>query len=214
MNFSIILINTLTFFALLNPFGNVPLFIGMTEDMDKHMRRKILNIVVITAFLITMVFTLVGDFLMTKFFQIGIEELKMAGGLILIVIATKNIVFAEPEKEETENEPGDIKKHIREAIIPMAFPMLVGPGLLTATLITRVKYGFFVTCACVVISFVVMYIVFWVGNYLEKILNKLILFILARVMQIFILAIGFRIFFAGLFKSLELYGIISPIIEN
>lgn len=212
MNFSIILLNTLTFFALLNPFGNVPLFIGMTEDMDKATRNKILNIVIITALLITIIFSLVGDFLMTKFFQIGIEELRMAGGIILIIIGIKNIIFSETNTE-SDSKPKDMSHHIRQAIIPMAFPMLVGPGLLTATLIARVKDGLLVTCLCIFITFIVMYFVFWLGNFIEKILNKLILFILARVMQIFILAIGFRIFFAGLFKSLELYGIIGPITE-
>lgn len=51
MNFMVILTSTLTLIAVLNPFGNVPLFIGMTEGMDKKTRSKILNIVVLTAFL-------------------------------------------------------------------------------------------------------------------------------------------------------------------
>lgn len=216
MTYSIILLNTLTFIALMNPFGNVPLFISMTEDMDKNTKNKVMNIVILTGLVITLIFAIIGNFLMAKFFQIGIEELKMAGGLILIVIATRGIVFSENEKKDQEisNQPTDITTHLKQAIIPMAFPMLVGPGLLTATLIARVKYGLIATCMAVFISFIIIYFIFWLGKYLEKILNKLILFILGRVMQIFILAIGFRIFLSGLFNSMEAYGIISHLIQN
>ena len=199
-----ILETVLTLIAVLNPFGNVPLFIGMTEGMSKEHKYKILNIVVATAFLITVIFSLIGDFLMTKFYNIGIDEFKMAGGLILIVIATKNIIFPETE----ENNPHKVitlEDQIKKAIIPMAFPMLVGPGVLTATLIARAQYGFFITLISIIISFIIIYVVCWLGNYIEKIVGKLVLYILSRVMQIFILAIGFRIFFSGLFDAIKLY---------
>ncbi|QNM14417.1 MULTISPECIES: MarC family protein [Fusobacterium] len=207
MNFMVILTSTLTLIAVLNPFGNVPLFIGMTEGMDKKTRSKILNIVVLTAFLITLLFSLIGNFLMTKFYQIDMEELKMAGGLILIVIATKNIISPEPKAED--NSCGSLQDELKKAIIPMAFPMLVGPGVLTTTLITRAKYGVLINIEAIIASFLIIYVVFWVGNYIERILGKLVLYILSRVMQIFILAIGFRIFFTGLADALRTYHIIG-----
>lgn len=194
----------LTLIAVLNPFGNVPLFIGMTEGMDKERKHKVLNVVVFTAFVITVLFSLIGDFLMTKFYNIGMDELKMSGGLILIVIATKNIIFPETE-DEKPHEVISLQDQIKKAIIPMAFPMLVGPGVLTATLIARAQYGLVNTLISTLISFIIIYVVCWLGNYIEKIVGKLVLYILSRVMQIFILAIGFRIFFSGLFDAIELY---------
>lgn len=203
MNLTAVFTSTLTLIAILNPFGNVPLFIGMTEGMDKEKKTKILNVVVLTAFLITLIFSLVGNFLMTKFYQIGMDELKMAGGLILIVIATKNIIFPETEKEKSDAVSFD--EQIKKAIIPMAFPMLVGPGVLTTTLITRSQYGIVVDMLAIVFAFIVIYFICWLGNYIERIVGKLVLYILSRVMQIFILALGFRIFFAGLFEALKIY---------
>ena len=207
MDFTAILTSTLTLIAILNPFGNVPLFIGMTEGMEKKERVKILNVVVLTAFLITLIFSLLGNFLMTKFYQIGMDELKMAGGLILIVIATKNIIMPGTEKDgDTSCSESD---QLKKAIIPMAFPMLVGPGVLTTVLITRAKYGMLVNIESIVVSFIIIYAVLWVGNYIERILGKLVLYILSRVMQIFILAIGFRIFFIGLIEALKIYGVLK-----
>ena len=94
MNFTVIFTNALTLIAVLNPFGNVPLFIGMSDGLDKQTRKKLQNIILFTAFCITFIFSLVGEFLMTKFYRIGMDELKMAGGLILIVIATKNLYIS------------------------------------------------------------------------------------------------------------------------
>lgn len=205
MDFTAILTSTLTLIAILNPFGNVPLFIGMTEGMGKKERSKILNVVVLTGFLITLIFSLVGNFFMTSFYQIGMDELKMGGGLILIVIATKNIIIPETKNDKDLNCSHD--EQLKKAIIPMAFPMLVGPGVLTTVLITRAKYGIVINVESIIISFIVIYAVFWIGNYIEKILGKLVLYILSRVMQIFILAIGFRILFSGLSEAIKLYNL-------
>lgn len=154
--------------------------------------------------MITTIFSLIGNFLMTKFYAIGMDELKMAGGLILVVIATKNIIF--PRKEsDSEQEVISFDEQIKRAIIPMAFPMLVGPGVLTTALIARTQVGLFNTLAAIIISFIFIYTLYFLGGFIEKILGKLVLYILSRVMQIFILAIGFRIFFSGLSQAVKIY---------
>ena len=203
MHLTVIFTNALTLIAVLNPFGNVPLFIGMSDGLDKKVRTKLQNIIVLTAFSITLIFSLVGEFLMTKFYRIGMDELKMAGGLILIVIATKNLIF--PGMNKKSDEPLSPDEQVKRAIIPLAFPILVGPGVLTTALINRAQIGTVMNSLSIVLAFVIIYGIYIAGGYLEKILGKLVLFILSRVMQIFILAIGFRILFSGLSEAIKLY---------
>lgn len=189
--------------AVLNPFGNVPLFMGMTDGMDKDIRHRLFQVVAITGFAITLIFSLVGDIIMTKIYKIGIDELKMAGGLILILMSIKSLIFPEKKRKSEMNLPPD--EQIRKAVIPMAFPMLVGPGTLTTSLISKSEFGIPATVIAIFVTFIVIYIVFTIGNYIEKILGKLVLYILSRVMQIFIMAIGFRLFFSGFYEVLEKY---------
>lgn len=191
--------------AVLNPFGNVPLFIGMSDGLDKQTRKKLQNIILFTAFCITFIFSLVGEFLMTKFYRIGMDELKMAGGLILIVIATKNLIF--PAAKSSTNESISPDEQVKKAIIPLAFPILVGPGVLTTALINKAQTGIISSTLSILIAFVIIYAIYVIGSYLEKILGKLVLYILSRVMQIFILAIGFRILFSGLSEAIKIYNI-------
>ena len=140
---------------------------------------------------------------MTKFYRIGMDELKMAGGLILIVIATKNLIF--PAAKSSTNESISPDEQVKKAIIPLAFPILVGPGVLTTALINKAQTGIISSTLSILIAFVIIYAIYVIGSYLEK--GKLVLYILSRVMQIFILAIGFRILFSGLSEAIKIYNI-------
>lgn len=203
MGVNTIFINALMLIAVLNPFGNVPLFIGMTEGMEKEIRKKLFKAITLTGFFITFLFSLVGEFLMINFYKIDMNELRMAGGLILVLMAVKNLIFP-PMKKEREEANISPEEQIKQAVIPMAFPMMVGPGSLTTALIGRSEYGVVYNSLSILTAFAVIFMIFVIGNYLEKIFGKLVLYILSKVMQIFIMSIGFRIFFDGFFKMLEL----------
>lgn len=203
MGVNTIFINALMLIAVLNPFGNVPLFIGMTEGMEKEIRKKLFKAIALTGFFITFLFSLVGEFLMINFYKIDMNELRMAGGLILVLMAVKNLIFP-PMKKEREEAHISPEEQIKHAVIPMAFPMMVGPGSLTTALIGRSEYGVVYNSLSILTAFAVIFMIFVIGNYLEKIFGKLVLYILSKVMQIFIMSIGFRIFFDGFFKMLEL----------
>ncbi|MCI6033368.1 MarC family protein [Fusobacterium varium] len=203
MGVNTIFINALMLIAVLNPFGNVPLFIGMTEGMEKEIRKKLFKAIALTGFFITFLFSLVGEFLMINFYKIDMNELRMAGGLILVLMAVKNLIFP-PMKKEREEAHISPEEQIKQAVIPMAFPMMVGPGSLTTALIGRSEYGVVYNSLSILTAFAVIFMIFVIGNYLEKIFGKLVLYILSKVMQIFIMSIGFRIFFDGFFKMLEL----------
>ena len=127
----------------------------------------------------------------------------MAGGFILALMAIKNLIFPNNRnrKSETKLSP---EEQIKQAVIPMAFPMMVGPGSLTTALISRSELGVFINSLSILIAFILIYLIFMIGNYLEKLLGKLVLYILSKVMQIFIMAIGFRIFFDGFFQMLKI----------
>lgn len=195
MNIYGIFTETLMLIAVLNPFGNVPLFVGMTANMEKETRDKLFKTIAITGFFIMWLFSLVGEFLMTNFYKIDMKELKMAGGMILVVMAFKNLIFS-VGKQNAQLEEISPEDQIKRAVIPMAFPMMVGPGSLTTVLILKAEKGTMMTSFSILITFII-------GNYLEKIVGTLVLYILSRVMQIFIMSIGIRIFFSGLMGILQ-----------
>jgi len=198
----LILGSTLTLLALLNPFGNVPLFIAMTEGKCKNLRKKIFNTVTLTAFSIVIFFAVIGKFMMDDFFKVSMGELRMAGGILLLVVALKNLLFPPAsrvsESTRKNDEEIDVEAEVKKAIIPMAFPMLVGPGSLAAVLIIRQSKGLDVAIGSAIIAFSIIFLLFKSANVIERVLGNLPLFVLSRVMQIFIMAVGIKTFILGL----------------
>ena len=202
--FTHFILNCASLIAVLNPFGNVPLFVSLTEHMKTETRQKLFNLIVYTGFTIIVVFSLVGDLMMTYLFRIEMKEIRMSGGIILVVVALKNLIFGSKKtklKSQEENHLSE-QEEIQQGIIPLAFPMMVGPGSMTTILITRREFGAIYAIAVAVLVFLIIKILFKYSHIIEKVFGKLVLYVLGRVMQIFIMAIGIRIFFSGLFEIL------------
>ena len=200
MFFHNVIADALTLIAILNPFGNVPLIVTMTEGMDKEVRAKLYKTVAVTAFFIMLIFGLVGEFLMKNLYKIELKEFRIAGGLLLASLAFRNIVL--PAKKSKENELKTLtpEEQVQQGIIPMAFPMLVGPGSLATMLIVKSQASFVQCTISLFLAFVVVSFIMYLGTFIEKILGKLVLYILSRVMQVFMMAIGIRIFISGVLE--------------
>jgi len=202
-----IVMNAMTIIAIVNPFGNVPLFIGLTEGMKKNTRKKLFKVIVVTAFSIMAGFAMVGSFMMNNFFKVEMKEVRIAGGIILVIVALKNLLF--PKKNNEKNEVQEIlteEEEIKQGIIPMAFPMLVGPGSLAGILLIRQEVGIISSTLSCVIVFLIIHLMFSIADTIEKIFGELVLFVLSRVMQLFIMAVGIKTIISGITMVIQEIG--------
>jgi len=202
-----IFINAMTMIAILNPFGNVPLFIGLTEDMGKITRKKLFKVIVITGFSIMALFGVIGTFMMHNFFRVEMKEVRIAGGIILVIVALKNLLF--PKKNKKKDEPQEElteEEEIKQGLVPMAFPMLVGPGSLAGVLLIRQEAGVISSTLSCVVVFVIIHFMFCTADFIEKIFGELVLFVLSRVMQLFIMAVGIKTIISGVTMVIQEIG--------
>lgn len=191
--------NCLSLIAILNPFGNVPLCVTLSDGMNPKSRKKLFDLIVYTGFSIVLLFGLLGDILMKYFFRVEMTEIRIAGGILLVVVALKNLLFIKNKtkmfkKEEDAIDDNEIKKKI----IPMAFPIMVGPGTMATILIIRNEYGALQVIGATFIAFSFIKLLLTYSHLIEKVLGKLVLFVLGRVMQIFIMAVGVKIFIGAI----------------
>lgn len=91
----------------------------------------------------------------------------------------------------------DDKEILRQSLIPMAFPMLVGPGTLASVIVIAEDGGLDVALGGVMIAFIFMFILFHFAATIEKIVGKLILHVFSRIAQVFIVAM-FKMIIVGL----------------
>ncbi|MCW0240365.1 MarC family protein [Campylobacter lari] len=191
----IILLASVAIIAVLNPFGNLPQFIAMTEGLDADTRKKLFRNIIYTAFCIVLVFLLSGPFIMKYLFKIDINDLRVAGGLILIIMSTKNLLFT-PSSSQFQHYQGlSHKELLKKSIVPMAFPMLVGPGTLSTVVVISEDQN--LAIASVLLTFAFIFALFHFSATIEKVIGKLVLYVFSRIALVFIMAMGVKMIAIG-----------------
>lgn len=124
-----------TLFALLNPLGMLPVFIGYTDGLNAGVQRWLALLVTLTVLGLMILFLLTGNNIL-HFFGITLDAFRMAGGIILLLIGI-NIVNATPNQKTTASVTGGVGGDLGEAesvyrmiVVPFAMPLLVGPGVI------------------------------------------------------------------------------------
>lgn len=190
----------ITLFAILNPFGNLTQFLAMSDGLPLMLRKKLFRTILYTAFTIVLVFLSSGPLFMNYIFRVSLDDLRVSGGLVLIIMAIKNLLFSTKiaTKDFSSYQDMDDKEILRQSLIPMAFPMLVGPGTLASVIVIAEDGGLDVALGGVMIAFIFMFILFHFAATIEKIVGKLILHVFSRIAQVFIAAMGFKMIIIGL----------------
>ncbi|MBC5857190.1 MarC family protein [Campylobacter jejuni] len=193
----------ITLLAILNPFGNLTQFLAMSDGLPLMLRKKLFRTILYTAFTIVLVFLSSGSLFMNYIFRVSLDDLRVSGGLVLIIMAIKNLLFSAKiaTKDFSSYQDMDDKEILRQSLIPMAFPMLVGPGTLASVIVIVEDGGLDVALGGVMIAFIFMFILFHFAATIEKIVGKLILHVFSRIAQVFIAAMGFKMIIVG-FKDI------------
>jgi multiple antibiotic resistance protein len=180
---------TVALFVIVDPIGTVPLFANLTSGMNPVARNKMFRTVAYVGSALLIIFALVGQELLVLF-GITLPSFQIAGGLLLLILSME-ILFRRERFAKTEN-PED------SGIIPMAFPLLVGPGAITTTMITLTAYGIVVALLSI---FIVMFLTWITMRFTPKLLHVLGRTgssVIAQVMGVFIAAIAIQFIIAGI----------------
>lgn len=117
-----------TLFLIMDPLGNVPVFLAVLKQVAPERRRKILVREVLIAYAVLLFFLLVGERVL-NLLQIEQETISIAGGIVLFLIAVR-MVF--PQRgayaDSSEGEP---------LVVPLAIPLIAGPSTLATLLLLR-----------------------------------------------------------------------------
>ncbi len=169
-------------FGIMDPVGNVPVFISLTGKLRKEERERLATAAVIRAGIILTVFVFLGNAVLNAF-HISIESFRIAGGLILVLLGLQ-ILFGINLENERPEEENDI------SVVPLAMPLIAGPGMITSAVILSKEYGYFLTLAGIVANLVLTKIFFHYSGFILKLLGKKGSLAFAKVMGLILVAIG------------------------
>ena len=175
--------------AIIDPFGNIPVTIGMEKKGIVISPWR----VSLASFIILMAFLFAGEWIL-KLFGVQIEYFAIAGGFVIFLMALEMIlditIFQNDKLEGVESGAG--------SIVPLAFPMYAGPGAFTALLAITAEYSVASLCISLTLCILVLYLVLVGTNWLTKYLGQTALYIIRKFFGIIVLAIACKLVFANL----------------
>jgi multiple antibiotic resistance protein len=123
------------FFVVVEPVTLVPLFAAMTEGEDEPFRRRMALKAVCIAGIVLFLFA-VGGAAFLKVMGISIDAFRIAGGIMLFLIALEMVFARESGTRVTPDEKDEGRKRKDVSVFPLAFPFIAGPGALAIVLLT------------------------------------------------------------------------------
>ncbi len=177
-------------FIIVDPFGNIPIFMGLTENVPESKRKKVYNTAVIVGTILLLVFAFTGTEIL-NIFGLSIYSFEVAGGILLLIIAIRILIMG--SMHENVESPESL------GAVPIAIPLLVGPGAITTTIFSiQLDDTAIPAILAVVIVMAITWVILRYINGIYKLLGKTGSVIIARVMALLIAAIAVQYILTGI----------------
>jgi multiple antibiotic resistance protein len=131
-------IATLT--AVLDPFLAVPIFLGITAGRDPRSRQRLANAVVVTVFAVLAGAAIFGEALL-KFLGASLPAFQVGGGLVLLLMALAMLNAQVGGMRQSRAEAEQLESGELTGVVPLAVPLLAGPGAIGTTIIAAKSGG-------------------------------------------------------------------------
>lgn len=197
-----------TLFALLNPLGMLPVFIGYTAGSSIGAQRWLALFVSMTVLGLMLLFLFAGTALL-DFFGITLDAFRVAGGILLLLIGIRTVAQDPASKAKdliVTSEVGaliEAESAYRQIVVPLAMPLLVGPGVIANLVLyasegkkSAALFGGLVAVT-VGVSFLT-FVILLSGRFLRGLLGDVGLSIATRILGLLVASIGVQFVIAGL----------------
>ena len=176
-------------FVVIDPIGNIPVFIALTNKLEKEEQKTVSKTAILTAGILLIIFGVAGSQIL-QLFGITIFSFMIAGGILLFIIAIELLTYGE------WRFVGNVKGEA--GVVPIAFPLLAGPGAITAVIILYQTSGFLITVISILIVIAITYFILRMVNPIYKVLGNRGSMIVSRVFAVIIAAIAVEYIVEGI----------------
>ncbi len=170
--------------------GALPLFVGMTEEMADADRQRTVRQSILTAFLVTIGFVVLGQAVFAAL-GIRVEDFMIAGGVLLLVIAITDILTA----GERRKTPG-----ATFGVVPLGTPLIAGPATLTTTLVLVGQYGYLPVVVSLIVNILFAWLVFAQAGRIIRLIGINGSRALAKVASLLLAAIAVKLIRSGVME--------------
>lgn len=190
---SLFLVSLSAVFFVVDPIGVVPLFLAMTAgDSQEKVRRTAMRACLVACGMM-LFFALFGGVIF-KVFGVSLGAFRVAGGILLLITAL-DMLRARPSETRTtptEEQEGVVKEDV--AIVPLAIPLLSGPGAIATAMVLMAKGETLTSAipvlAAIILTFVASYFILRASGMIQRVLRQSGVAIVERVMGLILAAIA------------------------
>jgi multiple antibiotic resistance protein len=197
--FTLLLLYMTSFITLMNPLGIMPVFLTMTNGLDKKGKRRTAIRSLITAFFTLIAFAFGGEMLF-KFFGISVAGLKVVGGVLFFILGYDML---NARLSRIKVTPEEVKSYVNDvSITPLGIPMIAGPGSITNAIIlmdqSQTAMDKSILIASILVVCLIIFVILLSGNSIMKVLGDTGNKILMKLMGLIVMVLAVEFFFTGI----------------
>lgn len=176
-------------FVAVDAIGLLPLFLSLTEGMEKKRIRKIILQSMITALAVALIFIAVGTGIF-RLLNISVADFMIAGGTLLFVISIRDILFADKKLPDVDLDS--------VGAVPIGVPLITGPAVLTTSLLLINQHSVVVTSLAIAANILIVGGMFLLAPLIHRLLGKTGAKALSKIISLLLAAIGVMIVRKGI----------------
>jgi len=191
----------LPLFVAINALGVIPIYLAVTEGMTASQRRRLTLQAVITASLVAVLVLFAGQ-LIFSLLGITVNDLRVGGGLILLVLSTSNLIFGDFRRRDPRGE-GMEEEGASVGVVPLGIPLIIGPAAITSVLVSREAFGYLPTLTSLVLNMLIVFLVLVFSPWLGRVMGNAVSRAVGKVSSLFLAAISVALIRAGIVGMIQ-----------
>jgi len=175
-------------FIVIDALGILPFIIPISQSMARQERRKMINVAIITATVVGLIFLFFGQFIL-QVLDISVGAFAIAGGLILLIFSIKYMMtghMVEAVKEEML------------AVVPIGTPLTAGPATITTLLLLVIQFPLYMVLISFALNMIIAWGIFMAGNQIAHFLGQGGLKAFSKIFSLLLAAIAVNMVINGL----------------
>jgi multiple antibiotic resistance protein len=173
--------------------GTIPMYLSMTKNLVTTERNRIVDTSMLVAFAVAILFVFLGQ---TIFRHLGISifDFKIAGGLVLLLVSLADLAGGPAAvHQEASGSTG---------IVPLAVPLITGPGVLTTIILQIGTMGYLITLGALVANYALAWLLLRKSETVTRVIGKDGTVVLSKIAALLLAAIAVSMIRTGVFEAL------------
>jgi multiple antibiotic resistance protein len=186
----------LPLFVAINPMGIIPIYLSVTENLTTPQRRRLTLQAMLTAGGLSVVILFAGQ-LIFSLLGITVNDLRVGGGLILLVLSISNLIFGDFRRRDPTQGDEGAEDASSVGIVPLGIPLIVGPAAITSILVSREAYGYIPTLVSLTVNLGLVFLTLIASPYIGRATGNAGSRAIGKVSSLFLAAISVAMIRAG-----------------